>query len=335
MRHFIILAVLILALSVLVYVGLNSIGLLPESASLQADSIDWLFDIEIMAISFLFSLIIVPLIYSLIVFRRKPGETGDGEYIEGHTKLEITWTIIPLIVVLALAYLGAWSLGDTLRADPEAMEVEVIAFQWGWIFKYPDYGITTDELYLPVDEQVLLVMESTDVIHSFWVPEFRVKQDIIPGQETELRITPIQEGNYTVRCAELCGTDHAYMLSPVVVIPDAEFLTWVEDQQALIPDTVGPDPDRGEAFYQLYCQACHSIDGSPGNGPTWLGLYGSDVELADGTTVIADEAFILESILDPNATIVAGYQAGMPQFSLTLSEEEIEDILAFIETLQD
>lgn len=335
MRHFIILAVLILSLSVLVYFGLNSIGLLPESASLQAETIDWLFDIEIMAISFLFSLIIVPLIYSLIVFRRKPGDMSDGEHIEGHTKLEITWTVIPLILVLALAYLGAWSLGDTLRADPEAMELEVTAFQWGWKFKYPEYGITTTEIYLPIDQQVLFVMESNDVIHSFWVPEFRVKQDIIPGQTTELRITPIELGEYKVRCAELCGTEHAYMLADVVVVSEGDFLAWVEAQKALIPDTVGPDPDRGEIVVeQNGCFVCHSVDGSEGRGPTWLGLFDSEVELADGTTVIADGTFILESILDPNAAIVAGYPANaMPQFQL--SEEELADILAFIETLQE
>jgi cytochrome c oxidase subunit 2 len=335
MRHFIILAVLILALSVVVYFGLNSIGLLPESASLQAETIDWLFDIEIMAISFLFSLIIVPLIYSLVVFRRKPGDMSDGEHIEGHTRLEITWTVIPLVLVLALAYLGAWSLGDTLRADPEAMEVEVTSFQWGWKFKYPEFGITTTDLYLPVDKQVLLLMESNDVIHSFWVPEFRVKQDIIPGQVTELRITPIELGDYKVRCAELCGTEHAYMLAPVVVVHEEEFLTWIEEQKALIPDTVGPDPDRGEIIIeQNGCFACHSIDGSAIIGPTWLGLYGAEVDLADGTMLIADDAFIEESILDPNATIVAGFPANaMPQYRLT--PEEIADIIAFIQTLQN
>ena len=335
MRHFIIVAVLVLALTVVVYFGLNSVGLLPIGASLQAESIDWLFNLEIIAISFLFSLIIVPLFYSLIIFRRKPGEEGDGEHFESNTRLEIIWTTIPLLIVLVLAYLGAWSLGDIVRADPEAMEVEVTGFQWGWKFKYPDYGITTSQLYLPVDQQVLLSMKSIDVIHSFWVPEFRVKQDLIPGRTTELRVTPIELGEYKVRCAELCGKDHAYMLADVVVVSEEEFSAWVEEQKALIPDTVGPDPDRGLLIIQQNgCFACHSIDGSAGRGPTWLGLYGSDVKLSDGTVVTATDEFILESILDPNAAIVAGFPANaMPQFQL--SDAELADILAFIQTLQD
>ena len=129
MRHYIIVAVLVLLMTALVYFGLDAIGLLPVEASLQAKTIDWLFDIEVFAISFLFSLIIVPLVYSLILFRQRPGDESYGEYITGNTKIEVIWTLIPLIAVLVLSYVGAWSLGDTLRADPDAMQVEVSAFQ--------------------------------------------------------------------------------------------------------------------------------------------------------------------------------------------------------------
>jgi cytochrome c oxidase subunit 2 len=281
----------------------------------------------------LFSLIIVPLFYSLVVFRRKKGEEGEGEHMIGNTKLEIAWTLIPLLMVLTLAYLGAWSLGDVLAVDPEAMKVEVTAFQWNWKFYYPDYGITTNELYLPLDRQVLLEMEAQDVIHSFWVPEFRVKQDIVPGQTTELRLTPTEAGEYRVRCAELCGTSHAYMLAPVVVVPQDDFINWTEEQIALVPDDPGPNADRGELIAQQNgCQACHSVDGSSLVGPTWLGLFGSDVELDDGSVVTADEDFITESILEPNAKIVAGFPANaMPSYSLT--DAEIADIIEFIKSI--
>lgn len=335
MRDFIIVGVLVLILSVLVFFGLDAIGILPASASAQAETIDWLFNLELIAISFLFSLIVVPLFYSLVVWRRRKGDEGEGEHIEGNTRLEIAWTIIPLIIVLALAYLGAWSLGDALAVDPEAMEVEVTAFQWNWKFYYPDYGITTNELYLPVDKQVKLEMESQDVIHSFWVPEFRLKQDIVPGQVTELRVTPNELGDYVLRCAELCGTSHAYMNRPVVVVSEQEFSAWVDEQIALIPDDPGPNADRGEIIAnQNGCFACHSVDGSNLVGPTWLNLYGSEVELDDGSVVIADDEFIIESILEPNAKIVAGYPANaMPQYSL--SEAELADIIEFIKSISN
>lgn len=334
MRRIIIVAVLVLVTTVLVYFGLDALQLMPVEASAQAISIDRLFNLEIIAISFLFSLIIVPLIYSLVVFRRKPGEEGEGEDLAGNTKLEITWTIVPLLIVLGFAYLGAWSLGDVLRVDPEAMKVQVTAFQWGWKFTYPDYGISTTELYLPVDQQVHLEMKSQDVIHSFWVPEFRLKQDIVPGQTTDLRVTPSEIGEYKVRCAELCGTSHAYMLAPVVVVTENDFTTWIDEQIALIPNEPGPNADRGELIAtQNGCFACHSVDGSTIVGPSWLGVYGSEVELADGTTVIADDAYIHESILEPNAKTVAGFPANaMPQYSLT--DEEIADIIEFFKSLQ-
>jgi cytochrome c oxidase subunit 2 len=334
MRHFVIVAVLILIMTGLVYYGLNSVGLFPAEASQQAQTIDWLFDLEIIGISFLFSLIVVPLAYSLIRFRQKPGDESFGAYITGNTPLELVWTLIPLIIVLVLAYLGAWSLGDTLRVDPTAMKIEVTAFQWAWRFHYPDYDITTNELYLLVDKQVLLEMESPDVIHSFWVPEFRVKQDIVPGLTTELRITPTIIGNYTVRCSELCGTQHAYMNAPVMVVNQEDFDTWVSEQQVAAVPSDEPDPDRGENLArQNGCFACHTTDGTVEIGPTWQGLYGSEVELSDGSFVTADGAFLAESILDPNATIVAGYPSGaMPPYTFT--QDQIADLIAFIESLK-
>jgi len=334
MRHFVIVAVLILVMTALVYFGLNQIGLFPAEASQQAETIDWLFNLEIIGISFLFSLVIVPLAYSLIRFRQKPGDESFGAYFTGNTAVELVWTLIPLIVVLVLAYLGAWTLGKTLRVDPNAMEIEVTAFQWAWRFYYPDYDITTNDLYLPVDKQVLLKMESPDVIHSFWVPEFRVKQDVVPGQTTEVRITPTVIGDYTVRCSELCGTQHAYMTAPVVVVSEDDFTGWVSDQQAAVVSSGEPDPSRGKTFAeQNGCFACHTTDGSKGIGPTWQGLYESQVELSDGSTVTADEVYIIESILEPKAKTVSGFPEGvMPSYPFT--EAQIADVVAFIESLK-
>ena len=334
MIHFVIVAILVIVMTGLTYFGLDSAGLMPVQASAQAVPIDWLWNLDIMAMSFLFALIIVPLFYSLVVFRRKKGETGDGAHIEGNTPLEITWTIIPLFAVIAFAYMGAYSLGETRRIDPQAMIINVTARQFAFTFEYPEYGITSTELYMPVDKQVLLNMTSNDVIHSFWVPEFRVKQDIVPGINTEYRITPTELGSYKVRCAELCGASHAYMLAPVEVVSETDFMSWVSDRKVEAEAAARTPEGRGEALIeQNACTACHTQDGSAGQGPTWFNLYGSQVSLADGTTVTADDAFIKESILEPQAKIVAGFETVlMPSYEFT--DEQIADIIAFMQTLK-
>ncbi len=332
MKHFILVAILVAASTLLVYTGLNSIGLLPAQASLQAAAVDRLLNVHIWLISFLFSLIVVTLLYSLVVFRRKKGETGEGAHIEGNTKLEIFWTMIPLFVVVFLAYLGAQSLGETRRVDPTALQVEVLGGQWFWSFTYPDYGVTTDTLYLPADRQVLLRMTSADVIHSFWVPEFRVKQDLVPGQTTELRITPTLPGEYKVLCAELCGASHAYMEAKVYVVSQQEFTAWIEEQASqVVLDPV----QRGRKLANQYCVACHSIDGSQKVGPTWKGLADSEVPLSDGTTILADAEYLRASIVNPNLHIVAGYQPNvMPNFSSILDQTQVEDLVAYIQSLK-
>jgi cytochrome c oxidase subunit 2 len=336
LKHFFFVGILIVILAVVVYMGLDSPKLLPVAAAVQAGPIDRLFRLELIAISFLFSLIVVPLVYSLVVFRRKDGDTGDGQHFEGNTWLEIFWTVIPLVVVLGLAYLGAENLAEVTRSDPEAMEAKVTGFQWAWRFEYPEIGVTSDELHLVVDRQVVLRMTSPDVLHSFWVPEFRIKQDLVPGIETEYRITPSELGTYKVRCAELCGTSHAYMESPVIVQTQAEFDAWIKDQveaNAAAEASGVPDAARGQRLYESSgCKACHSTDGSPLVGPTWMGLWDEAVELEDGSSVIADEAYIIESIREPNAKIVKGFAPGMPQFNL--SDRQIADLIEFIKTLK-
>ena len=214
------------------------------------------------------------------------------------------------------------------------MNVKVTAFQWAWAFEYPDYGVTSRELYLPVDRQVLLSLSSRDVIHSFWVPEFRVKQDLVPGRITELRITPTKLGNYKVRCAELCGTSHAYMEKPVIVSSQADYDNWMSQQLELARQAAQTPEGRGQALVAASgCSACHSINGSPGVGPTWSGLFGSQVKLSDGSTVTADEAYIHESIKAPQAKIVAGFETQlMPTYGFT--DDQINDLVAYIKTLK-
>jgi len=337
MRHFVIVGILVVVTTILTYVGLDSANLMPLAASAQAIPIDWMWNLELIFMSFFFALIVVPMAYSLIIFRRKKGDTSDAEHMEGNTKLEIAWTVIPLFIVLAFAYLGAVNLAETRRVDPDAIVVKVTGIQWSWKFEYPavdGVSVVSDELHLPAGKQVLLQMTSLDVIHSFWVPEFRVKQDLVPGRITELRITPTLEGNYKVRCAELCGTSHAYMEKPVVISSQGGFDGWMAEQVKLAEKAAATPEGRGKALVDANgCVACHSINGSPGIGPTWFGLFGSEVELTDGTAVIADEAYITESIKAPQAKIVAGFENQlMPTYGFT--DEQIADIVAYIKTLR-
>jgi cytochrome c oxidase subunit 2 len=336
-RHYVIVGILVIIASILIYIGLDSAGLMPVEASAQAVDVDWMWNLEVIAMSFLFALIVVPLAYSLVVFRRRKGDTTDAEHMEGNTRLEVTWTIVPLFLVMVYAYLGAINLASTQRADPEAMVVRVTGLQWDWSFEYlPVNGVTvvSKELHLPVDKQVLLRMTSNDVIHSFWVPEFRLKQDLVPGRITELRITPILEGSYKVRCAELCGTSHAFMEKPVIVESQEEFDAWFDAalEQAI---TASQTPEgRGQALVAANgCAACHSINGAPGIGPTWFALIGRTEVLTDGSTVVVDDAYVHESIKAPQAKIVAGFENQlMPTYGFT--DEQIADIVAYIQTLR-
>jgi cytochrome c oxidase subunit 2 len=336
MKHLVIAGILVLVVTAALIFALEQATLLPIQAAAQATPIDDLFRLEFMVIAFLFALIVVLMLYSIVVFRRKKGDTTDAAHIEGNTRLEVMWTIAPLATVLFFAYLGGHSLAETVRADPRPMEVNVIGQQWSWRFEYPEWGLVTTELVLPEDKQALLRLWSTDVIHSFWVPEFRVKQDALPGGEAnarDLRVTPNLPGEYTLACAELCGVQHAYMTAKVRVLPQEEFDAWVV---SLTGEPSGDPAERGAQLVQQYgCVACHSLDGTVIVGPSWKGVYGSQEALSDGTTVIVNDDYLHESIIDPAAKLVQGFQNLMPNtYRDQLTDEQIADIIEFIKTVR-
>ncbi|MCW5876861.1 MAG: cytochrome c oxidase subunit II [Anaerolineales bacterium] len=348
MVHFVIVGVLVIASTLGLGLLLTNAPILPLMASEQAVTVDWLFNIHWWLIAFFFSLITVFILYSVFVFRRKPGERGDGKFVADNHRLEAVWTIIPIGIVLSLAVIGASTLADVERRDPSALSVDVYASQWVWRFEYTvevptEAGesvltaVASDRLILPLGQQVVLRMRSTDVIHSFWVPEFRVKQDILPGGSEfvrELRITPTEAGTYQVMCAELCGQLHYAMVAEVQVVSAAEFDAWLAENAG---DCNLTDEQCGQRWAATYgCTACHSLTGQSGVGPTWLGLYNHEVTLTDGSVVIADLDYLHRSIVDPNAQVVAGFQPGvMPQdFAERLTEEQIQQIIAFIVSLQ-
>jgi cytochrome c oxidase subunit 2 len=335
LKHYVAVAVLVAVVTLVLSLAFGDVSnIMPDSASQQAEVVDRLFGIELLLIIFVFSLIVVIVLYSVVVFRRKPGDEEDGKYYRGNVPLEVVWTLIPLGVVIALATLGARYLGDLETADPDALQVNVIGFQWDWRFEYPDYEISSTELNLPLDRQVRFEMTSEDVIHSFWVPEFRIKQDLVPGMTTTLLIEPTELGQYVLRCAELCGTRHAYMTRTVNVLDSGAFDDWVAAEQAAAGELTPVELGEKVAAEQG-CLSCHSLDGSQLVGPSWQGLFGSEVVFDDGTTAVADEDYLHNSIVNPNSQIVQGYPANvMPQdYAERLTEDEINGLIEYIKSL--
>jgi cytochrome c oxidase subunit 2 len=338
--HLIVAGILVVVSTALLILGMEYVRILPVAASAQAEPIDQLFRLELYVIAFLFSLIVVFMVYSIFVFRRKRGDDSDAAHIEGSTKLEVAWTVAPLATVMVFAYLGGNALAATMTPEPKPLRVEVIGKQWVWSFVYPDYGVVSDKLYLPEDKQTILLLRSEDVIHSFWVPEFRVKQDALPGGDDfvrELRVTPTEQGEYTLRCAELCGRQHTYMESPVIVFPKDEFDAWLNKAAGISDDPVV----RGEQWSTNFgCLSCHSLDGTKLVGPSWQNLCDGSETMADGAVVTVDEAYLRESILNPNAKIVEGFAAGLmpaqfidPVTKKPISDDQISDIIAYMNSI--
>ena len=335
MKHIAIASLLVIVVAALLIVGLNALDLVPNLASEEGAFVDVMFRAQVYVIAFIFSLIIVFMLYSVVVFRRKPGDTTDGAYIKGNVPLEIVWTLIPLIVVMGFGVWGASHLDEITTAAPDELRVNVTGFQFGWSFEYPDYGVTSSELYLPLERQVHFQITSRDVIHSFWVPEFRIKQDAVPGMWTTLRVTPSEVGDFRIRCAEMCGYAHSAMYAPVVVVEPAAFEAWLQGQEVAVPASGEVSlVEKGQKMAsEQGCLSCHSTDGSQSVGPTWLGLYGSQVPLEDGSTVVADEDYLRKSILDPEAQVAAGYPMIMPNAYDFLAQEDIDAVIAFIKSL--
>ncbi len=220
-----------LALTVVISVVMLQFDWNGVAGSTEADDIDLLLDVMIVLSSFVYSIVLVMLGYSIWKYRAKPGDESDGEPIHGNTKLEIAWTTIPTVIVLvAAAY--SWVILDRIEArEPDRLQVDVTAQQFAWSFEYPEQGVTSTELHVPVDRQVEFSMEALDVIHSFWVPEWRMKKDVVPGLTTHITATPDREGSYSLICTELCGIGHSTMRAPVVVETQEEFDAWIAEQE--------------------------------------------------------------------------------------------------------
>jgi len=263
------LPILKMVLAVIVLGVLQSVILLQfdwfgAEGSTAAKPIDTLLDVTIVLSSFIFSIVCVALGYALIKWRAKPGDEGDGLPIHGNTRLEIVWTIIPVILVLGLAGYSWAVLDDIEKTDSNALHVNVYAQQFAWTFGYPDDGNkwSEGELHVPVDRQVVFDLQAQDVIHSFWVPEWRIKKDAVPGLSTDVVVTPDKVGTYSLICTELCGIGHTTMRATVVVDTPADYATWLRKQSTEVPDDLLLTKDQYLEKQKQQEEQSGGIDGS-------------------------------------------------------------------------
>lgn len=306
--------------------------MLPENKSpLTADSTDGLFHF-INEVSLIFLIgITFALIYFAFKYKRK-SEDDKTPVITHNNTLEITWSVIPLLLVLVIFGWG-YSGWLNLRAVPDdAYEIQVTGFKWNWSVNYENGAQTLNEVHVPKGRPIKLVMQSRDVLHSFFVPDYRVKHDVLPGRYTYVWFQAEETGESQVFCTEYCGTSHSDMLAKIIVHEPDEFELWLE-QNGGAPS--GTPAEQGEKLVQLQgCQTCHSIDGSPMIGPSFQGLWGREEQMSDGTTITVDENYIRESILYPGEKVVAGYDNVMTPYEGRLNDDEISNIIEYLKTLE-
>lgn len=286
--------------------------------------------IAVISISLL-ALITFLMIYFVVRYHWK--KNSNPVNIQGSAWLEILWTVVPTFLVLTMFYYGLTGF-ETLKKVPEgAMKVKVISRMWSWEFEY-EKGVKGEELKVPAGKPILLILTSEDVIHSFYVPALRIKQDAVPGMENHLWFKTSATGTYDVLCAEYCGLKHSYMLTKLYVIPEEEFNKWYEGK---LIERKAPEVKLRDAqlLKEKGCIACHSIDGTPSVGPTLKGIFGkSVVVLSKGKErmLVSDEEYLRKSIMEPNADLVKGFPPLMPPAKL--SDEEINQIINYIKGLK-
>src|SRR5215471_16910936 len=305
----------------------GGLPLFPERASTMAHHVDALF-FYLLAVSLFISLLILVLIisFSLKYRRRAPNEIGAP--LGGSMKLEVLWMVIPFLLAMVMFGWGASLFTAMQRPPPQAMEIYVVGKQWMWKLQHPEGQMEINELHVPVGRDIKLTMTSEDVIHDFFVPAFRVKSDVLPGRYTSIWFRPTKPGRYHLFCSQYCGTNHAVMGGWVTVMEPADFEAWMSGGP-----TQGSLAEAGaKLFRELACNNCHVSSGQ-GRGPSLVGLYGSIVRLEGGATVVADDNYLRESILNPRAKIVAGYKADMPVFQGLVNEEQLLELIAYIRSL--
>ncbi len=307
---------------------------MPRSASNFADPIDGTFSFLVWVS--LISTLGIALAMAYFCWRYRATSRDANEAAESQVDhsnvLEITWSVIPLFIVIGVFVVGFKQYVDLRTAPRAAYEVHATGQRWKWGFEYPE-GLTHPELHVPVNRNVRIMIQSVDVLHSLSIPEFRVKMDAVPGRYTELWFRATEEGTFPIYCAEYCGTAHSDMLSQVVVHTPEGFAAWVAEEIRKIE--MMPLPELGQlTFNQSGCATCHSLDGSAKVGPSFQGLFGRQEKIINLGAVNVDENYLRESILEPQAKIVEGFPPSMPTFKGQLSDRRISGLIEYIKTIK-
>ncbi len=301
---------------------------MPTQATEIAKHVDSLYAFLLISSFIACAILIGGMIYFVYRYRRQTDHDKTA-YITHNTFLEFLWSFIPLVIFLAVFAWG-WIIFHEMRTPPEgAREINVHAKQWSWEFEYKSGLKTYNELIVPVNTPIKLIMSSEDVLHSFYVPSFRIKQDVVPGRYTQLWFNSEKLGDFHVFCAEYCGLSHSNMLAKIKVVPKDEYEKWLTESYEEGELTIA---QKGAKLYKAKaCVGCHSTDGKVVIGPTFKGAMGSEKEMDDGSKVVVDENYLRESILQPTAKTVKGFPKGaMPSFQGQLSEEELSALIEFI-----
>lgn len=278
---------------------------------------------------FFSALITAAIVFCFFKYHRK-SKDEVGAPIHGNMRLELTWIVIPFIIAMVMFVAGAAVYVDFRHAPQDSLEIYIVGKQWMWKAQQPNGRREINELHVPLGRDVKLTLASEDVIHDFFVPAFRVKMDVVPGHYNTMWFRPTRVGRYHFFCSQYCGTNHAVMGGYVTVMEPADYAAWLSGSTGAVGDPIA----AGERlFSDKACITCHLANGS-GRAPSLNGVYGGTVKLADGSTVVADDAYIRESIVNPPAKIVAGYQPLMPSFEGQLTEEQILSLISYIKSLQ-
>ncbi len=300
---------------------------MPEQASNFALEVDLLYGFLI-ALTVFFSVIIAlaGLIFMIKYRRRRADEIGAD--IEGAMKLEVAWSVIPFLISMVIFAWGAKLYYEMYTPPAESLEIFITGKQWMWRAQHPDGQREINMLHVPIGRRVKLTMTSEDVIHSYFIPAFRTKADVVPGRYTSYWFEPTKPGTYHLFCAEYCGNQHSGMIGSVVVMEPSDYQAWLSGGAG----ESSPSAAGLKLFASLACNTCHKEEDG-GRGPKLVGVYGTQVKLDNGSNVVADDVYIRESILNPNAKIVGGFTAIMPTFQGQVSEEQILQIIAYIKSI--